>query len=326
MQYSLNLECYRDAFSVPNSIVNQHLKLAGALQLKVLLWVCGHKGYCSSVDEIAGELGATPSDVQDALQYWICNDIICPMEKQDNNSSKEVNDTIPKEPLPSPAVLVKATTQVQKPNRREVAKRSNESPEISWLMCEAQNKFKRTLSFAESSTLIWLMDTYGLSPAIILMVIEYALSIDKCNIKFIESTAVKWANNEIDTVEKAEEHLTQIEQSRNDWHLICRLFGIEKRKPTKSEETYIHRWLHVWSFSSKMLQCAYDSCVNNTGKINFAYINTVLNNWFDADFKKPSDIVDDVPASKKSGGKKQLKSASENKNTSYSIDELEKLI
>ena len=294
MQYSLNLECYRDGFLVPSTVVNQHLKLAGALQLKVLLWICGNKGYCTSIDNIAKELGASSSDVQDALQYWICNNIIVSVTNTAKND-EPTTKVLPPPPAVTLAQPANITAQLPKPSRIEVAKRSMESEEISWLMCEAQACFGRTLSFAESSTLIWLMDTYGISAPIILMVIQYATMADKCNIKFIQSTAIDWATKEIDTVLKAETYLTRLEQAQSDWHLVCRVFGIEKRRPTKSEETYVQRWLQDWNFNSKMLKCAYDSCVNNTGKISFAYINKVLNSWFDAGFKKPEDIVDSPP-------------------------------
>lgn len=318
MKYSVNLECYRHGFMVPRQLVENHLKLAGALQLKVLLWICGHDGYCESVEAVAEDLGATPTDVQDALQYWLCNDILYPCDG--SAGSDTVAKTVTCECKITP---IKPSQKAQKPNRSEVAKRGSESPEISWLFCEAQNKFGRSLSFAESSTLLWIVDTYGMSPAIVLMLIEYASSINQCNIKFIEKSAAQWFKNEIDSVEKAEEYLTKLEQNKNDWGKITHIFGIDKRKPTKSEEIYIDRWLHEWKFTSKMLQCAYDQCVNHTGKINFSYINKVLEQWFANGYKKPEDI-DTTPASKTTRSK--LQSVSSMKETSYSMDDIENLI
>ena len=323
MKYSLNLECYRESFTVPSCVVHQHLKLAGALQIKVLLWVCANKGLCDDINQIAADLGATSSDVQDALQYWLCNNVICQWEAPAAKTEPvaELKSEQPLVSVPAPP----AALHLPKPSRAEVARRSAESDDVSFLMCEAQQKFGRTLSQNDASTLLWLMDTHGISPAILLTVINYAVSVEKCNIKFIQATAIDWANNDIDTVEKAEQHLTKLEQSRSDWYIICRIFGIDKRKATAKEEIYVERWLHTWNFSNQMLKCAYDSCVNSTGKLRFAYVDKVLNTWYTAGFKKPEDITD-TPAGGKATAKKQLKKASAARTTSYDINELEELI
>lgn len=323
MCYEINPKCYRQVFVLPKEIVEKHIKLAGALQLKVLLWIFYHDGVCDDITVLADALGASASDVQDALQYWLVNDLIC-CNNDGNYAASDAKEAALSTSSPKQAVPIRPPVRAQKPNRTEVARRGKESPEISWLLCEAQNKFKRSLSFAESSTLVWLMDTYGMSPAIIIMVIEYALSIDCCNIKFIENTAIQWAKAEIDTVEKAEQHLTQLEQTRTEWHTVCRVFGLERRKPSKQEETYIARWMREWSLSTAMLQAAYDQCVNNTGKVSFAYINKVLEQWHKAGYQKPEEIQQKSGTVAKSG--RTVKRASASNDKSYDIDEIEQFI
>ena len=145
---------------------------------------------------------------------------------------------------------------------------------------------------------------------------------NQCNIKFIEKTAIGWYKNEINTVEKAEEHLTKLESVRNNWNIVRRAFGIDQRKATKQEEIYVHRWLEEWAFSGKMLQEAYNRCVDNTGKISFPYINKVLEKWHAAGFKKPSDIVEDAVKSQKSAGLKKVSDAS----SSYDINEIQQMV
>jgi DnaD/phage-associated family protein len=271
--------------------------------------------------EIAKDLGSTPSDVQDALQYWLMNGII---QTEEATAKPAVSVTEPnKEPV-TPSTKISVDTKPQKPNRAEVARRGAESPEISWLLCEAQNKFNRTLTFSDSSTLVWLMDTYGLSPAVIVMIIEYAASQNKCNIRFIEKTALSWLKNDINTVEKAEVHLTRLEQARNNWNTVRRVFGIEQRKPTSQEEVYTARWLEEWKFSQKMLKEAYDRCINSTGKISFPYINKILEKWHQAGFRSPKDIVEDAPDTKKATAS-GLKRTS-NEDSSYDINEIERLL
>ena len=320
MSFEIQHNCYHRVFVLPKEVVENHIKLAGALQLKVLLWLFYHQGAVDDPSIIAEDLGATSSDVQDALQYWVVNGMIV------QTQTTTGNDIVLPTEKPKTAVVSTVSTvpqKSQKPSRAEIAKRGTESPEVAWLLSEAQSKFNRTLTFSEASTLVWLMDTYGLSPAIVIMVIEYAASVDSCNIRYIEKTAIGWYNNEINSVAKAEEYLTKKEQARNNWNTVRRTFGIDQRKATKQEEIYVERWMVEWGFSIKMLREAYDRCVNNTGKINFNYINKILEKWHASGFKKPEDIKEEVPAKGKTNG--GLKRASQ-QDASFDIDEIQRII
>ena len=320
MSFEIQHNCYRRVFVLPKEVVENHIKLAGALQLKVLLWLFYHQGVVEDPAEIAADLGATASDIQDALQYWVVNGMVI----QNKDTAEDTVSAPAEQPKVAVVSSVNAATQKsQKPSRGEIAKRGAESPEVAWLLSEAQSKFNRTLTFSEASTLVWLMDTYGLSPAIVIMVIEYAVSVDSCNIRYIEKTAISWYNNEINSVAKAEEYLTKKELARNNWNTVRRTFGMDQRKATKQEEIYVERWMVEWGFSIKMLREAYDRCVNNTGKINFNYINKILEKWHASGFKKPEDIEEEVPAKGKTNG--GLKRASQ-QDASFDIDEIQRII
>ena len=71
MEYCLNLGAWNGVFAVPCAVVDQHIKLAGAAQLKVLLWVLRHAGQPFETGNIAQDLGMHPADVNDSMQYWL---------------------------------------------------------------------------------------------------------------------------------------------------------------------------------------------------------------------------------------------------------------
>ncbi len=316
MRYQVNPQSYHNVFVLPRQVVEKHLKLAGALQLKVLLWIYAHDGVCEDPAMIGADLGADPTDVSDALQYWLHNQIVITDDPAETAKPavKAERAAVVAPPQTAPAR--------QKPTRADVARRGSESPELAWLLQQAQSKLNRTLSFNESATLIWIADTCDLSPAVIMMIIEYAASLDKCNMRFIESTALQWAKNEVNTVEKAEQYLIDQERVHNDWNRVCHVFGLERRKPSKQEEIYCQRWLRDWTFSDAMLKAAYDECVNHTGKVSMTYINKVLTAWHNSGFTKPQDAQAAGAKTKKSG----VKVASQRENKSYDIDEIEEFI
>ena len=71
MSYQINLGEWNSVFAVPSSLVDRHMKLAGAVQLKVLLWVLRHSGEEISDETLAAAVGASPADTRDAMQYWV---------------------------------------------------------------------------------------------------------------------------------------------------------------------------------------------------------------------------------------------------------------
>ena len=70
MEYQMNLGGWGSIFAVPCAVVDQQLKLAGALQLKVLLWVLRNNGAPFTMAALAAATGASEADARDALLYW----------------------------------------------------------------------------------------------------------------------------------------------------------------------------------------------------------------------------------------------------------------
>ena len=71
MSFQMNLGEWNSVFAVPASLVDSHMRLAGAVQLKVLLWCLRHAGEETSAQAMAEAIGASPADIRDAMQYWV---------------------------------------------------------------------------------------------------------------------------------------------------------------------------------------------------------------------------------------------------------------
>jgi hypothetical protein len=57
-------------FAVPEALVDEHLKLAKELHLKVLLWIL-RRGEVGGLEALAQWLGRPEGDLVDAAQFWI---------------------------------------------------------------------------------------------------------------------------------------------------------------------------------------------------------------------------------------------------------------
>ena len=83
----------------------------------------------------------------------------------------------------------------------QIAKRGSESAEIAFLFNEAQKKLGRTIGYDSQSSLLMIHDAYGLPVEVILMLIDYCVSIGKTGVNYITSTAKNWGEKEIDSID-----------------------------------------------------------------------------------------------------------------------------
>lgn len=287
MSYLVNLGAWNSVFAVPCSVVDQNLKLAGSVQLKVLLWALRHAGEPFETQDIANALGIDRADVSDALVYWQEAGLFSPDEPKPSEpavpaaplSGGAAQAAGPKADGPSPAGKRRVLSRPQKPDSEFVAKRMEESTEIACLMQSAQQVLGRLISSGESATLLMIHDDFGLPSDVIVMLLQYAVSIGKANMRYIEKTAMNWADEEINTYERAEEKLRQLTERRQAWGKVEQAIGISHRSPSAKEETFADTWVNQWQFSGEMIREAYDRAVDATGKFSMNYINRILERW-----------------------------------------------
>jgi DnaD/phage-associated family protein len=291
MGFSINLGGWNSVFAVPSAVVDQHIKLAGSAQLKVLLWILRHAGENFDASVIAAALNMHPMDVNDAMQYWIETGLL--IQDGESLSPGEGADITQKtaEPLledvPAPDHNVKELapprprplSRPQKPDAAFVAKRINECPEISYMMQEAQVILGKPISNGDCATLLMLHETDGLPVDVILMLLQYTVGIGKGNMRYIEKMAVSWADEGIDSHEKAEHKIRALSQGEKAWRLVQGVIGLDKRSPSTRELEAAQRWVVEWKFGDSLIREAYERCVDNKGKYILGYMDSILRRW-----------------------------------------------
>lgn len=281
--YSVNPQSLFTAFSVPGDVVDKHIKLAGAVQLKVLLYIYRNPAMPIDAEAISSYLSVSTADVRDCLAFWADVGIL--------NCDDKPQISIKTEDTQKPKTV---RPKAIKPSHNEVTKRGLENDEIAFLLRETQGKLGRTLRDSESSTLVWLYDDEGASVSVILMAVEFAISDGKANIGYIQKTVIDWIDSGIETASDAEQKIAEIYKSRNYFSTLRNAFGLGDRLPGKKEREYANLWVGEWKLSREMLRAAYEICVDNTGKYSISYIAKILKDWHSKGYKKPSDIPEDT--------------------------------
>ncbi len=295
MEYFINPAVFSSNFAMPSDVADKYLKLAKGEHIKVLIYIMRNIASLPCVEKISSDIDVCEYDVKEALLFWADAGILIPQNNTVKENEKE-----------------KTVKKSLKPQREDVARRGLEDPKIRYLLNETQLKLGRNLKTNETSTLVWLYDDQGLEVSLILLIVQYAVSHGKPNMRFIESVAIDWIDKGIDNLSDADEELRKLALGEQAWNSVRQAFGIDRRKPSKKETEFAVKWLEEWKFSKEMLEIAYDKCVEKNSKISFPYINGILQKWFKDGVKTPSDIEEKKP--------------DDNKKAAYDLDLFEKML
>ena len=277
MSYSINLGAWNSVFAVPCSVVDDNLKLAGSVQLKVLLWVLRHAGEPFETQDIADALGIDRADVGDAMLYWRENGLIAADGEALSPPYQTAPDGQAESSVPHPEAEKNPEkprhilSRPQKPDSEFVAKRMEESKEIACLMQSAQKILGRLLSDGDLATILMIHDDYGLPCDVIVMLIQYAVSAGRSNMRYIEKVAIDWSDNDINTHEKAEARLNLLVENQKAWRSVEQAVGAPHRAPSKREEALAPVWMNEWKFSPEMICEAYDRTIDGAGILRGRY-------------------------------------------------------
>ena len=345
MNFKLNLGAWNNIFAIPTDIVDKHLKTAGHKQLQILLYMLRNTSKTLSIELLAQEFNMHEIDVKDCLLFWECEGIISKTddtytpcktstsdqlfnEKTDTLENTEteiikpteISATVDTNNTSTKLQTTKksrAVSRPQKPDMIYVSARIKNCKELQFLMQEAEDILGRTLSTSDFSTLVMLHDDDGLPTDVIIMLLQFCKSNGKTAIRYIERVGVNWASEEIDTLEKAENKIKEINQNKDSWRIVSNIFGITNTgSPTKLQTECATRWLKEWKYSAEMLRIAYEITIDTKGEYNLKYIDGVIKRWR----KNAIQTVDDYKSLTENKSSASNKNKNEQQNSSYNLD------
>ncbi len=184
--------------------------------------------------------------------------------------------------------------------KREMSGTSKFGP----LVREVQALLGKVLSSADLTILLGIYDYLGLPAEVMLLLINHC--IEEYREKFgagrvptmrtIEKKAYSWARKEIFTLEDAEAFLKRLSEMRGREAAVKSALGIGDRALSPTESKYISSWLEM-GFEPETLEIAYDKTVVKTGKLSWAYMNSIVCSWHSRGLHSAKDIeAMDAPA------------------------------
>ncbi len=273
----MNINYGSNVFVVP-AVVNEYLNSATPEQLKVILYVLQFPE--KSVSSIADSLQLSAEKVENALQFWISQQVLQSTEKGNLLPASDMPFAVdlPEEKPKIKSAPKKSAPQVNiSPSR--LADELEKFPDLKGLMQHAESViFGRTLNYMEQQDIIIMHQGYGLSLEIVAMLLDYCGKIQR-GITYAKSIALSWHENEITTVEEVEKELDRMTKQHTFTGQIRKMFELT-RKPTPKQQSFIDSW-ELAGYSMDLIEYAYHQTLENTDTkkgLSFEYINKILVN------------------------------------------------
>ncbi len=181
-------------------------------------------------------------------------------------------------------------------SERDVLEAMDTDTSFRALYGEIQRLLGRSLNTEELKILLGFIRYLGLEPEVISVLVCYCRdrarqrgSLRNPSLRAIEKEAYSWAEQGIDTVEEAAAFI-QAQNVRNSrLSRLMQQLQIRGRSLTAAEERYALSWLDM-GFDEEAITAAYERTCLNTGGLNWAYMNKILQRWHSANLHTGQEI------------------------------------
>ncbi len=295
MSIQINLGAWRSVFAVPSQIVDEGLKFADGVKLKVLLYVLRNADRELALEEISKATGVNVTDIPEALDYWVSREVL---QKNTAGYAPKANDH---------------QTEQEKPVVKETKTVASISKDVE------QQRQRFVVTKPQKPDYVFTAQRLAADEDLKILVSEaQCVGIDKGNMRTVEKIGISWADEGINSVEAADRKIAQANHASKCFSHVASVFGMQAvGSPSKKQLDYCTKWVGEWKFSAPMLREAYERCVDSKGELKFNYIDGILKKWEAMGLKN----LDDLRAAEAS----KAKPKTERQNTSYDIHELEKI-
>jgi DnaD/phage-associated family protein len=169
-----------------------------------------------------------------------------------------------------------------------LVKKKRADKEIKDMFRLAQTILGRPLSPSDAKTLYSFYDWLGMPVNVILMLLEYCVSISDTKMSFIEKTAISWHEMGLTTVAAAEAYIMELGRKEAYFEELKTQLGIEKTL-TQNEKKYFSIWLTQYHSSPELVALAGEYCAAQIGRVQLPYMNAILKSWCEKGITTPDE-------------------------------------
>lgn len=281
---------------LPNIFIDKYMPIAHPTYCALYIY-CFRKSSDNktsiSVKEMANTFRILESDVIGSFEYWRDKNLVFLSFDENINlninftdiSEHDINqDDLLEEALNSPEPLMEKFIKANSikldnkpkysPKELEMYKKNYQ--EINQIFSLAESAIGKLLNSNDLSTIFGFYDWLRLPLDVIEVLINYCVGRNQRSLRYMEKIAISWAEDEINTKEKALDH---INNHNKDFRAILKSFGIGGREPAPAEIEFMKLWLYEYSMPLDLIFEACARTIIQTGKPQFKYADSILSKW-----------------------------------------------
>ncbi len=285
---SIKFSGVKSSTAVDNNFIDNYMASAPnpAFSLVYIYGLrCAFGGISVSNGDIAQRLNMLESDVVNAWNYWADTGLVS-LEARDGGL--EIEFMTPPVPAKSAGSaedrpIIIAVSPSYSP--QDIEDIINQTPEVGELLKTAENLKGKPVSPKETEAIVWMHQSLELPFEVIFVLLSYCFGSDK-PVRYMEKTAMDWAEKGISTAEDAGNYLS----FSTNYARVLGFFGAGGRSATKREKGFVDKWLKEWGMSLELVELAASRTVENTGKVTFAYCDKILEKWHALSFTTVEEV------------------------------------
>jgi DnaD/phage-associated family protein len=189
--------------------------------------------------------------------------------------------------------------------KNEIIKGSN----FAVVVDETQRRLGKILSPDELLRLFGIYDNLRLPPEVILQLITHCINESQItgdgrapSVRYIEKAAYTWEREGVFTLERAEEYLKALESKKSIRGKIRTALQIQDRQFSATEKSYVDGWIAM-GIEPEAIAIAYDRTVTKTGKLTWAYMDSIIKNWHSKGLHTAQQVLEKDGSFKKSAAR-----------------------
>lgn len=303
--------------SVPNIFFDKYMPGANGEFVKVYLYLLRMMSDNAgiSVCGIADALDHTEKDVMRALKYWEQKGLVS-LSFSESKELAGISLLCPENGLPKPepdyhdpfsaitahteevaATAAEPKPHVQKAENAKPAKKHvyttkelnefKKQDEVGELLYIVEKYIGKTLSSTDVNTLLYIYDELKFSNDLTEYLIEYCVGNGHRSMRYIEKVALSWAEEGIDTVQKAKLNTDTYVKT---CYPVLKAFGLNGRNPGKSEKDFIIKWTTSYGFSMDIIVDACNRTIQAIHQPSFEYTDSILSKWSKKGIRRLDDV------------------------------------
>ena len=271
---------------IPDVFFSEYLSSANGDYIKVYLYILFLSKYDKDIkiNDLSKKLALPLKVIQEAFKYW--EDVGVLVKKHTGYILSNLQE-IELLKLYSPK-LTSSPEDIEKNSKNQYRAKAIENINNQF--------FQGIMSPSWYSDIDMWFKNYNFDEQVMLALFNYCFDHSALHRNYIQVVADSWYKNNIKSFSDLDKYYEKQEKISSLKKAIIKKLGLG-RNLTAYEDAYVEKWSIEYGYSLEIIEIALRRTTSKTN-INFEYLNKIISDWHDRNFKTAAEIQEYIKNSK----------------------------